>query len=181
MKKSRIDEDNWGETALTFLFFFLLLSFIVYFSFSNFIRFLPDYETHLLSRSIREKCWDKFFLSAIRSCWKNIYIFYIKETFYLIKKNTKLTAFLVETNNLLNGILSYFLFSLSLSLFHRSDIVLAWSFFLRDINLSQEKLKKKKKEISKRNSKRISKRTEGDFMDILKPLAALFQVGSLLV
>ena len=145
MKKSRIDEDNWGETALTFLFFFLLLSFIVYFSFSNFIRFLPDYETHLLSRSIREKCWDKFFLSAIRSCWKNIYIFYIKETFYLIKKNTKLTAFLVETNNLLNGILSYFLFSLSLSLFHRSDIVLAWSFFLRDINLSQEKLKKKKK------------------------------------
>lgn len=54
-----------------------------------------------------------------------------KKNFYLIK-NTKLTAFLVETNNLLNGILSYFFFFFlsPLSSIRYSTRVI---FFLRDI------------------------------------------------
>lgn len=40
---------------------------------------------------------------------------------------------------------------------------------------------KKKKNIEMEYWRRIWKKTDEDFMDILKPLAALFQVGSLLV
>lgn len=69
------------EKALTFLFFFLL-SFIVYFSFSNFIRFLSHYETHPFSLNTREMLSypinffirDSFVLKEYFSYKKNSYL-----------------------------------------------------------------------------------------------------------
>lgn len=178
--KSRIDENNWGETALTFLFFSSSLFYRIFFFFKFYsISFRLRNTSFPFSLNTREMLSYpiNFFIRDSFVLEEYLYSSY-KKNFYLIK-NTKLTAFLVETNNLLNGILSYFFFFFSL-LFHRSDTVLGWffSYVISNINLSQEKLKKN---IEVRNSKRIWKKIDGDFMDILKPLAALFQVGSLLV
>lgn len=143
--KSRIDENNWGETALTFLFFSSSLFYRIFFFFKFYsISFRLRNTSFPFSLNTREMLSYpiNFFIRDSFVLEEYLYSSY-KKNFYLIK-NTKLTAFLVETNNLLNGILSYFFFFFSL-LFHRSDTVLGWffSYVISNINLSQEKLKKK--------------------------------------
>lgn len=131
--KSRIDENNWGETALTFLFFSSSLFYRIFFFFKFYsISFrlrntsfpFPLNTREMLSYPINFFIRDSFVLEEY------LYSSY-KKNFYLIK-NTKLTAFLVETNNLLNGILSYFFFFFlsPLSSIRYSTRVI---FFLRDI------------------------------------------------
>lgn len=130
--KSRIDENNWGETALTFLFFSSSLFYRIFFFFKFYsISFRLRNTSFPFSLNTREMLSYpiNFFIRDSFVLEEYLYSSY-KKNFYLIK-NTKLTAFLVETNNLLNGILSYFFFFLSpLSSIRYSTRVI---FFLRDI------------------------------------------------